>query len=242
MNKYARKLRSGLPWVLAGWAVAASGQILEADCGKLANHYGPYDYRTATNRDIVENVHFTSKVESLRGGATSITAGGDINYTLRVFPNHHRALLAVTRLAEKEKRDPPRDVEFTIACWYQRAEAFAPDDGMVKALYGTYLVKQGQTEAGVAKLDAALALAGDNANVYYNLGLAYFDLKRYDSALANAQKAYALGFPLPGLRTKLQQVGMWKETAAAPDATPRPGAQLPAAEASSPATATPSLK
>ena len=63
--------------------------------------------------------------------------------------------------------------------------------------------------------EAALAAAGDNANVHYNLGLAYVDLKRYDKALDSAHAAYRLGFPFPGLKNKLQRVGAWREPAAA---------------------------
>ncbi len=51
-------------------------------CGNLQNHFGPFDYRTASPRDknMVERAHFTSKVETLRGGNTSATAGGDLSY------------------------------------------------------------------------------------------------------------------------------------------------------------------
>src|SRR5689334_5467108 len=75
-------------------------------CGKLENHYGPFDYRTTSkkNLELVESFHFTPKVEKGIGGNTSITAGGDLNYTLRVFPNHHRALAALIRLSELEHR------------------------------------------------------------------------------------------------------------------------------------------
>lgn len=201
-------------WVLAGLALAAplaAGQDMTLGCGSLDNHYGPYDYRTATNRSIVENVHFTPKVERLRGGNTSSTAGGDINYTLRVYPNHHRALMAVMRLGEKEKTSRPRDMEYSVECWFERAERFQPDDATVKGLYGVYLVRASRPADGVAKLEQALASGGENANVRYNLGLAYFDLKRYDESLENAHKAYALGFPLPGLRDKLKRAGKWRD-------------------------------
>lgn len=207
------------------FASVATAQDMASGCGPLENHYGPFDYRTATNRAIVENVHFTPKVEGLKGGNTSITAGGDINYTLRVYPNHHRALMAVMRLGEKEKRAQPRDMEYTVECWLERAERFQPDDSVVKGLYGVYLVRASRPKDGVAKLDQALQSGGENANVRYNLGLAYFDLKRYDESLENAHKAYAMGFPLPGLRDKLKRAGKWRD---APDTTPTPAGSAPA--------------
>ncbi|HWR81594.1 MAG TPA: hypothetical protein VN303_15505 [Pseudomonas sp.] len=197
--------------VIAASPVAAGAG--ELDCGPLQNHFGPFDYRSSPpeQRRLVEGAHFTPKVESLRGGNTSITAGGDMNYTLKVFPNHHRALMAVIKLSEKEKTDKPRDMIYTVACWFDRAERFRPDDGTVKMLHGIYLIRKGKAQAAADKLEQASALAGDNANITYNLGLAYFDLKQYDKSLASAHAAYALGFPLPGLRDKLKRAGKWSE-------------------------------
>lgn len=197
-------------------ALTISAFAGEADCGPLKNHFGPYDYRTASSeqRKLVEGVHFTPKVESLQGGNTSNSAGGDMNYTLKVFPNHHRALMAVIKLSEKEKVDRPRDMQYSVACWFDRAERFRSDDGMVKMLHGIYLVRKGKTQAAADKLEEANALAGNNANINYNLGLAYFDLKQYDKALASAHAAQAQGFPLPGLRDKLKRAGKWSEPVA----------------------------
>ena len=39
----------------------------------------------------------------------------------------------------------------------------------------------------------------------------YVKKKEYEKASAHAQKAYALGFPLPGLKNKLKAAGKWKE-------------------------------
>lgn len=201
--------------LLAGltFAGVVSAEVGEIACGRLANHFGPYDYRIASRevKNLVEGAHFTPKVESLRGGKNTITAGGDLNYTLRVFPNHPRALMAVIRLAEKEKRPKPYQMDYSVLCWLDRAERFTPNDAMVQMIYGMYLVKQGKSGDGATKLGQALQLAGDNANVHYNLGLAYFDLKDYDKALASAHRAYELGFPLPGLRNKLEKAGKWGE-------------------------------
>jgi len=188
----------------------------EGDCGSLQSHFGPFDYRTASpeQRKLVEGVHFTPKVESLRGGNTSMTPGGDMGYTLNVFPNHHRALMALIKLSEKEKTDRPRDMTYTVACRFDRAERFRPDDGMVKMLHGIYLFRKGKTQAAADKLEEANALAGNNANINYNVGLVYFDLKQYDKALASAHAAQAQGFPLPGLRDKLKRAGKWSEPVA----------------------------
>lgn len=185
----------------------------EADCGNLRNHFGPYDYRTATPdlKRTVENHHFTPKVENLVGGQNSYTPGGDMAYTLNVFPNHHRALMALIKLAKKEKTNRPRDMGYTVECRFDRAERFAPNDATVRVLHGIYLLQIGQNQNGARKLEEAAAMAEDNANIHYNLGLAYFELKDYDKSLASAHRAYQLGFPLPGLRGKLEKAGKWKD-------------------------------
>jgi hypothetical protein len=57
----------------------------------------------------------------------------------------------------------------------------------------------------------------------------YFDLKDYDKSLEHAQIAYAQGFPLPGLKHKLQKAGKWREpppvAAKTPTSEPQPAAE-----------------
>lgn len=194
-----------------GFSSSVSSQ--DYSCGRLENHYGPYDYRSSppSLRKVVEVPHFPPKVESLKAGNTSITPGGDIAYTLRVFPNHHRALMSMMKLAEKEKTDKPRDSTHSMACWLERAERYQPDDQMVKALYGVYLSKKGKKQEALKKLDAAVDLGETTANVDYNIGLAYFEIGEFDKSLQSAHRAYAANFPLPGLREKLKRAGKWQE-------------------------------
>lgn len=45
-----------------------------------------------------------------------------------------------------------------------------------------------------------------SAEVEYFLGHTYFELGRYEEARKHADKAYALGYPLPGLRNKLRRI------------------------------------
>jgi Tfp pilus assembly protein PilF len=178
----------------------------------LKNHFGPFDYRIATpfQRKIVEDNHFTLQVESLTRGMTG-TVGGDIDYTLKVFPNHPRALLAMSKLARREGREKPAGSSYTVECWFERAIAFQPEDAYVRLAYGVELLRNGHARSAIEQLETADKLGGNDANVYYNLGLAYFDLGDYEASMTNARRAYALGFPLPGLRDKLQRVGKWNE-------------------------------
>jgi len=163
----------GVCFVLAGSPLFAG----EADCGPLTNHYGPFDYYTASpeQRSLVERPHFSPNIEQLKKG-NSGSLGAEINYTLAVFPNHPRALLSMSQLALREKKAKPTDSGHTMDCWFDRAMRFSPNDATVRMLYGIYLLKVGKAETATKYLEEAAELGGENANLSYNLGLAYFSL------------------------------------------------------------------
>jgi len=181
-------------------------------CGDLKNHYGPLDYRTApqSERDLIENYHFTPKVAALKEGQSTTYIGADIAYTLRVFPNHPRALYAMAELARREKRPTPEKAGLSVECWFERAMRFRPDDGAVHIIYGIELLKDGRREQAVQQLERGLELLPDSGNAHYNVGLAYFDLGDYVSAREHAKKAKELGYTLPGLQRKLEKMGKWE--------------------------------
>lgn len=187
-----------------------------SSCGDLRNgQVGPWDYRTSTveSRKIIEDYHFTPQVESLSGGESSAYIGGDIDYLLRAYPNHARGLLALTRLAAKEG-ERPKGSRFTVECWFDRATRFAPDDGAVHMLYGIYLLKKGRKDDAIKSLELARDLgSAEDANLNYNLGLAYLEVGQFEKSLAHAHRAYALGFPLPGLKNRLQRANKWRDPA-----------------------------
>lgn len=202
-------MMAGVVGMLLAQKVAAFDQ-----CGALANAYGPYDYWVDKDRiGIVIGAHFTSGVETLTQQKTG-PFGGDIDYTLRAIPNHPRALMTMMKLVERTKMERPPGAQYSIECYFDRAMRFRPKDGTVRMIYADFLAKRGKHKEALEQLETAKELAGDNANLNYNVGLAYVELKDYDKALAHAHKAYALGFTLPGLRNKLERVGKWR------DATP----------------------
>ena len=179
-------------------------------CGEIPNHYGPFDYRKANKqqRNLVEHAHFTPGVESLRRQLTG-PFGGDIAYTLRVFPNHPRALLAMQRLAEKTKKDVPESANFSIECYYERALRFQPFDNIVRMLYASFLIKKGQPTEATKQLDFTIENAGGDPFTHYNIGLIFLDMKNYDRALLEAHRAQELGFLRPELKQGLQDAGKW---------------------------------
>jgi len=177
------------------------------ECGELGNSYGPFDYRTSRDKlAIVEGAHFTADVETLRRGNTS-TVAGDLDYTLRASPNHHRALISMVNLGRSLRTDQPPGAKYSIPCYFDRAIRFARNDGFVRLIYGTYLARVNKKQDAIAQLEIAASLDEANANVHYNLGLVYFDLKDYPKARVHAKRAYELGFTLPGLRKMLIDAG-----------------------------------
>ena len=215
-----------LHWLVAS-AIFLSATSVDAvtnsefQCGSLKNAFGPLDYRvTPTDTKLlVENAHFTIEVEQLIGGHTSSDPAGDIDYTLRAFPNHPRALYSLMKWGIRKKSDHPKWLKWPIWCYFDRAIRFQPDDAQVRMLYGLYLQRKGKYREALLQLDAAQKLAADNANIHYNLGLVYLDLGEFEKSLDHAHRAYALGFPLPGLRDRLKRAGKWRESApTAPEA------------------------
>jgi tetratricopeptide (TPR) repeat protein len=215
---------------------AAQAQVSSEVCGPVwgTSHFGPLDYRLNKARAAreVEPVHFTPKVENLISGATG-SIGADINYTLRAFPNHHRALVATTRLAERQKTDQPDGMLWPVECYFERAIRFAPDDVVVRSLYAQWLGKRGRRPEAQWQLETALKTAQDSPISNYNIGLVYFELGDYDKALVQAHRALEMGWPRQELAQQLKSAGKWREPtegaapAAAGAAEPSPAPSAP---------------
>lgn len=179
-----------------------------------AGGYGPYDYTDPANKKnklpIVENHHFNKNVENLISGTTG-AIGADLDYTLRAFPNHHRALSAISRLSLRDKQSKPRGASHSTFCYFERATRFKPDDAMVRSLYAGHLLALGKLDMALEQLNIAIQIDPENPTFNYNLGLLYFERKDYKKAEDFARKAYSQNFPLPGLKNKLIKVGKWSD-------------------------------
>lgn len=186
-------------------------EVSDLACGPLANAYGPYDYRSDKDKlGIVEGAHLTPDVLNLIRGTTG-QLGGDIDYTLRAFPNHHPALMAMVRLGEKQNMSKPIGAKYSVECYLHRAYRFRSDDAMVKMIYANFLARNKRGAEAIKLLDEVIDLGEENANLYYNMGLIYLDLKQYDKSLKYAHQAYQMGFPLSGLRDRLKKAKKWSE-------------------------------
>jgi hypothetical protein len=196
-------------------AASAAAQKNANYCGELkGRHHGPLDYRMRgqINLEIVEVAHFTPEVEAgVRG--TSGYLGGDLDYTLKAIPNHARALNTIAKISLRDKVVQIPHSTYPVACYFDRAIRFAPDDGAVRAIYGSYLLSLGKLDDAEAMFVNALEMMPEDAAVHYNAGLLYFKQKKYEKARLHAKKAYDMGFPLPGLKKMLTQAGQWNEAA-----------------------------
>ena len=188
---------------------------------------------------VVEEHHFTPNVESLVKGNSSAFVSVELSFVLRAFPNHHRALLSIIRLGEKEKTDNPKSSQYSIPCWLERAVHFAPHDRIARMIYAGWLGKRGKKTEAVQQLETAERLAEGNAFTLYNIGLVYLELGLHEPALVKAHQAQALGFQRSGLADALKAAGKWREPPPAPPADPAsaPTAGSAADPASQPASA-----
>lgn len=197
--------------ILFASLLLASTTAAGADCGVFIHHDAGGDYTNGTDREgleVVEQYHFTPQVEQLISGKSG-TLGDDIGYTLEHFPNHHRALAAMAKLGLRDKTEKPPGAKYTIECYFDRALRFAPTDAKVRSIFGGYLLALGQVDPALEQLRDAARLEPGNPTTHYNLGLLYLRKRDYVQSRTEAEQAYALGFPLPGLKNKLKAAGQW---------------------------------
>ena len=68
---------------------------------------------------------------------------------------------------------------------------------------------RGHEKEALTQYEQALKLKPNDPSINYNMGLVYFDTHDYSKALEHAKAAYNAGFPLPGLKNKLQRADKW---------------------------------
>ncbi len=190
--------------------VQARAQVATSSCGALGKPFGDY----LVDKDKVAmsaGFHFTPEVESLVRGKSTNIIGADIDFTLIAFPNHHRALVAMMRIGEKQKSPQPAGAKYTVECYFDRAIRFRPDDTVVRLLYATFLLKNAREADAAAQLEWAAKAATDDPFAQYNIGMIYLDMKNFDRALEQAHKAYELGFGRTELRDRLRSAGQWRD-------------------------------
>lgn len=166
----------------------------------------------------VTNVHLTKKMFTLENGNTGSGPMGlmaDLDYTLLRIPNHPQALHLLIRFNNKLNGQLPQLSNFTwkrsVECYFDRAINFSPNNGETYALYGIYYHKQKKYSEAEKQYKTAEEKGYRSADLFYNMGLLYADLEEYELSQKYAIKAYQQGYPLPGLRNRLMNLGKWPE-------------------------------
>ncbi|WP_286264214.1 tetratricopeptide repeat protein [Thalassotalea atypica] len=181
----------------------------------LTNSYGPFDFRNPNNKDnvhLVLGAHFKKNIERLESSKSGKgTAHGDLDYTLRALPNHHRALYAVSTLERRDlKQLQPgetlrRTNMYTAACYFKRAIYFRPKDPIPYMLYGIHLKYLNNLSLAENYYLQAYELDPKNPEIQYNLGLLYVEIGDLKQAKHFAKLAYDNGYPLLGLKHKIEK-------------------------------------
>jgi len=165
------------------------------------------DYYASRGTELlsaVERYHLGPGEEGMRTKHYD-SAFGDFKFILNYFPNHPQALLLMAQLCETWK-SPLCDA----APFFDRAIARNPTVATTYVAYGIYQLRARKTATAIANFKQALELDPNSTNAHYNIALAYLDSQQYELANEHAQKAYALGAPVPGLRDRLKRAGYWK--------------------------------
>jgi hypothetical protein len=211
--------------------------------------FGPYDYYRPPKTvhapiALVESAHLGFIVADQLRQKDYCGYQSNLNYTLRAFPNHPKALVMMAEYLAAHRPCPAREEPNSVAnsvwaiennSWqerntdffFQTALNFMTEDTRVipkyaetHALYGDWLRKNGRADEAMTQYEAARALKPGYANTYYGLGMLYLDQKNIAKATENAKKAYALGKPPTDLKDRLVAAGSWPSAGAAKKSTP----------------------
>jgi Tfp pilus assembly protein PilF len=151
---------------------------------------------------VVEKYHWDRAMKHLKGGNYR-QAHKNLDHILRYVPNHPHALERYSKLAVK--RGKPK----SALPYLDFAVKFRPNSISTYIVYGIHRFRLGQFAKAAKRFRQALERDPDHAEAHYNLGLALLEQGKFAKARGHAQKAYALGYPLPGLKNRLEKNGHW---------------------------------
>ncbi|MCW8886635.1 MAG: hypothetical protein OQK12_15520 [Motiliproteus sp.] len=169
--------------------------------------YGPYNYNNPIHRrgplNLVEKAHFTIAEARLipRHNGNIRHMLSDIDYTVRAFPNHHRALYSLIQY--KLKYDKKFSMETPAECYIFRAINFKKKDPILYLLQGILLHRFKNYKESLIYYKKSESLGNKSAELFYNMGLAYYKIKKIEDAKKYAKKAKSLNYPLTSLYQKL---------------------------------------
>ena len=183
------------------------------------------DYRDQTKEGkfhlfMVEKAHYFGYLEILHKASHSKGEIHDMltnfDFVLNAIPNHTGALYAISKLQRLMGGKLPQNAfanstnsTRSVDCYAHRAIKHAPNDPGVYLVYAIHLHQEKDFQGALEFYKKSERLNPDATELNYNLGLLYFDLKKYELARKYAKKAYELGYKLPGLKRKLVRIKQW---------------------------------
>lgn len=167
---------------------------------------------------IMQDLHIRLGEQSLRARHYDGTYR-EAQFVLNLFPNHPRALVLMSQACDQGLY--PRCALDEV---FQKAIAINPKVAATYSIQGISLQWRRRYPDAIQSFNQALELDPNSMNAHYNLALAYIETKDYARANEHAQRAYALGAPLPGLKNRLERLGYWKPAPAATRQPPTEGA------------------
>ena len=202
-----------------------SPRIAPSQCGGFEGHFGPLDFRGINPQDkrVVEQYHFDMELRTFLSGrlvgrnraGTSEVVGG-FDYVLKAIPNHPTALLVMEQLGRKLKSENPQNNELPLECYYLRAFMIAPDDPVVRLMYGIYLAYRGRVDEAKYNLDLGDDGLRAQAAMQHQIGLTNIELKRYEKAQLNALRIRRAAFALKSVEQQLKAAKRWDENLVLP--------------------------
>jgi hypothetical protein len=137
-------------------------------------------------------------------------AAGETSYTLARSSESHPMFSTMLTLRgrayfELGRYDDAKDD-------FGRAIQLHPDVPDPYAAWGLLLRQAGHLPEARDVLERGVkGTKGGTAELHYLLGIVLTDMKDYEPALEHAKLAYKMGYPLPGLKRKLQNAGHWSD-------------------------------
>lgn len=194
-----------------------------------AQQFGPYDYYDPPKGAValVEKAHMGANIERQFYYKDWCGYWSNLDYTLRAFPNHPRALVLMAEYREshldclhkspsKTAMDLVEDIdkgkweERSADYYFTRGVEFRLNRPATRILYGKYLYEHKRYDDALAQFTQAEKLQPSAVDTHYYLGLIYLEKKNNEQAMLHAEKAYKLGQPAPDLRNRLIAAGVWK--------------------------------
>jgi tetratricopeptide (TPR) repeat protein len=128
-----------------------------------------------------------------------------MGYYQRISRDHPMFIEVATRIAQLHRQRGDTKVALTFL---HEAIEVQPGASSPYALAAIIYRDNGDPEKAVSLLlEGDRSLDGKSAEIHYFLGLLYIELDDLDSAVRHAELAYNLGYPLPGLASKLRELG-----------------------------------